>query len=147
MLLLDKITADLTVALKEKDAIRVSILRFLIAQLHNAKIAKGNELSDDEILFEIAKEVKRHKESIAAYEAGSRQDLVAKEKAELSILESYLPLPLTDAQLAKMVDEAIGAVGAKTMADMGKVIGAVMKGVGTRADGAKVAQIVKERLS
>lgn len=144
--LLEQINQDLTEAQKQKDALKVSALRFLIAGIHNAKIAKGDELTDDEVLVEIGKEAKRHKESIDAFEKGNRADLVQKEKAELEILQKYLPQPLTDTEVEKMVDEAIAAVSASTPADFGRVMSTVLSSARARADGAKVAEIVKRKL-
>lgn len=144
--MLDKINQDLAEAQKEKDALKVSTLRFLIAGLHNAKIAKLDDLTDEEILLEIGKEAKRHKESIAAFSAGGRQDLVQKEMAELAILQKYLPQPLSSEELEKMVDEAISAIGASGPADLGRVMSTVLSSARARADGAKVAEIVKRKL-
>lgn len=144
--LLEELNQDLTSALKGKDEAAVSALRFLISGLHNAKIAKGQDLSDEEILSEIGKEAKRHKESIAAFEAGGRKDLVEKETVELVILQKYLPQPLTDEELEKMVGEAIAAVGAAGPADFGRVMSTVLSSARTRADGSKVAEIVKRKL-
>jgi len=144
--LLEQINSDLVEAQKQKDELKVSALRFLIAGLHNAKIAKLDELTDEEILLEIGKEAKRHKESIEAFEKGGRDDLVQKEKAELAILQKYLPQPLTDEELEKMVDEAIAAVGASSAADFGRVMSTVLSSARARADGGKVAEIVKRKL-
>ncbi len=145
--LLEQLNQDLTSALKAKDEVAVSALRFLIAGLHNAKIAKLADLTDEEILVEIGKEAKRHKESIEAYDKGGRRDLVEKEMAELAILQKYLPQPLTDEELEKMVDEAIAAVGASGPEDLGKVMSTVLSSARARADGGKVAEIVKRKLA
>ncbi len=145
-ILLAQVNQELTEAQKQKDELKVSALRFLIAGLHNAKIAKGDELTDDEVLVEIGKEAKRHKESIEAFEKGNRDDLVQKEKAELEILQKYLPQPLTDEEMETMVEEAIAAVSATSAADFGKVMSTVLSSARTRADGAKVAEIVKRKL-
>lgn len=147
MTLLEKINQDLVGALKAHDENRVSILRFLIAKLHNAKIAKGQELTDEEITAEIAREAKRHKESIEAYKKGDREDLVKKEEAELVILESYLPEQLSKDDLEKIIDDTIGEIGAKSMADLGRVMGMVMAKLRGKADGGIVSKIVRERLT
>ncbi len=147
MVLLDQLTGDLANAQKSKDEVKISTLRLIIAKAHNAKIAKGEDLTDDEVLAEIAKDAKRHRESIEAFEAGGRSDLAKKEKAELAILETYLPKPLSESELANMVSEAIAAVGAKQLADLGKVIKAVISSAGARAEGAKVAEIARKKLS
>src|SRR3989338_11694356 len=116
--LLEKLNADLVEAQKAQDVTRVSTLRFLLSQIHNAKITKGSELNDQEVELEAMKEAKRHRESIIAYEAGKRPDLEEKEKAELSVLEGYLPDPFTDVEIENFVKEAIGAVAASGTADI-----------------------------
>lgn len=145
--LLEQLNTHLTEAQKARDVNKVSTLRFLLSQVHNAKIAKGSELSDQEVEAEIIKEAKRHRESIIAYEAAARTDLVEKEKAELAILETYLPAPLTDEEIRNFVKEAIVAVGAAGIADMGRVVKAVVSSAGPKADGAKVAEIARQELS
>jgi len=145
--LLSRITWDLNSALKQKDEIRVSTLRFLIAGLGNARIAKGSDLDDDEVLEEIAKDAKRHRESIEAFEKGGRNDLVEKEKTELAILEEYLPEQLPESEIKKIVDEAIVNTHASAITDMGKVMAEVMPKVKGRADGSMVSAIVKAKLN
>ncbi|MBI2326991.1 GatB/YqeY domain-containing protein [Candidatus Curtissbacteria bacterium] len=144
--LFDKINQDLIEALKAHDAIRVSTLRFLISGLKNARIDKGSDLTDDEVLDEIARDVKRHKESIEAYEKAGRNDLVVKEKTELEILLPYLPTQLSEEELSMIIDEVIFQVGSSNISDMGKVMGAVMAKVRGKADGGVVSKIVKEKL-
>src|SRR5436190_1530791 len=95
--LLEQLNSDLIEAQKARDTNKVNTLRFLLSQVHNVKIAKGSELNDQEVEGEIVKDVKRHRESIIAYEGGNRADLAEKEKTELTVLEKYLPEPLTDA--------------------------------------------------
>ena len=145
--LIDKINQDLNSALKSHEETRVSALRMTLSNLKNAQIAKGGELTDEEAIVEIGKDAKRHKESIEAYKGAGRDDLVQKEEAELEILSGYLPAELSDEELANMVDQAVAAIGATSIVDMGRVIKAVMSSGGTRADGAKVAAIVKSKLA
>lgn len=146
-ILLSKINEDLRTALKTSDEVSVSTLRFLLSHLHNAKIAKGADLTDEEIISEIAKDAKRHRESIEAFEKASRVDLASREKAELSVLTKYLGPSLTDEQIKALVDQAIVEVGAETLADMGKVIANVLSRARGQTDGATVAAIVREKLS
>lgn len=141
-----KLKEDLDKALKEKDEVVVSTLRFALSNLHNARIAKGEDLTEEEIIGEVKKDAKRHKESIEAYKNAGRSDLVAKETAELEILNRYLPQQLSDEELSRMVDEAISALGAKGAADIGRVVGAVMSSAGAKADGSRVAQIAQAKL-
>jgi uncharacterized protein YqeY len=153
----DKLTADLNSALKARDEVRVSTLRFLLAYLHNLEIAKPaegearqgrqKELEDEEIIGAIQKQVKDHEESIAAFKQGQRQDLVEKEEKELEILRSYLPTQLTLEELEVIVDQAIEEGGFAGLASFGKVMGQVMGKVKGRAAGEEVARIVKASLA
>src|SRR3990167_9223451 len=98
--LFDQISQDLNTALKQRDAARVSTLRYLISHLNNARIAKGGDLNDDNVTLEIVKDAKRHKESIEAFDKAKRQDLVNQESSQLKILEEYLPAQLNDNEIA-----------------------------------------------
>lgn len=144
--LLAQLNSDLVEAQKARDLNKVNTLRFVMSQIHNAKIAKGSELTDGEVEGEIMKEAKRHRESIIAYEGGNRADLVEKEKAELTVLETYLPTPLTDEEITNFVKEAIAAVSATGPADLGRVVKAVISSAGPKADGGKVAEIARQLL-
>ena len=145
--LFDQISQDLNTALKQRDAARVSTLRYLISHLNNARIAKGGDLNDDNVTLEIVKDAKRHKESIEAFDKAKRQDLVNQESSQLKILEEYLPAQLKDEEIAKIVDETIALLGQVGLGDMAKVMGQVMAKVKDQADGAKVAEIVRNRLT
>lgn len=146
-MLIDRLQEDLNRALKDRDEIAVSTLRMALSNLKNARIAKGADLTDDDAVAEISKDAKRHKESIAAFEAGGRDDLAEKEKRELEVLSKYLPVAFSDSELTKMVDEAISALGAGSISDLGRVVGAVMSSGGARADGARVSQIARAKLA
>lgn len=146
MVTLDQINHDLVSAMKSKDAVATSTLRMVLSNLNNARIAKGRDLADEDIIGEIKKDAGRHKESIEAFKAADRNDLVEKETAELEVLNRYLPQQLSDEELSRMVDEAISALGAKGAADIGRVVGAVMSRAGAKADGARVAQIARVKL-
>ena len=145
--LFDQISQDLNTALKQRDAARVSTLRYLISHLNNARIAKGGDLNDDNVTLEIVKDAKRHKESIEAFDKAKLQDLVNQESSQLKILEEYLPAQLNDNEIAKIVDETIALLGQVGLGDMAKVMGQVMAKVKDQADGAKVAEIVRNRLT
>jgi len=141
------ISKDLVEAQKARDEVKVSTLRMLSAAIKNAEIAKGGELTDEEVMVQIAKGAKQHRESIDAYERGGRTDLVDKEKAELAVLQKYLPAQMGEAELGQIVDEVIKSVDASSPADMGRVMGAVMAKVKGQADGNAVSALVKSRLS
>jgi len=145
--LASQIRSDLNNFLKAKDEVAVSALRLLLSNVHNAQIAKRDKLTDEEVAGEIAKDAKRHRESIEAYRAANRDDLVEKETRELAILEKYLPKQLSPDELSKIVDEEIKVLGAGEIKDMGRVMSAVMARVKGQADGALVSAIVKSKLS
>lgn len=149
MKLLAQIGSDLIKAQKSGDEVKISILRFLLAKIHDAQIAKGKNtpLTDGEIQIEIGREVKRHAESIEAFAKAKRADLAEKERLELEILENYLPGKLSQKEISHKVREAIAQTAATTAADFGKVMAAVMPKVGARAEGSLVAKIVRESLT
>ena len=147
MSLLQTIDSDLATAMKEHEASRVSVLRMLKSSIKNEEIKLGHELSDEEIMAVLKREAKQRRDSIEQFEKADRDDLASTEKTELETIKSYLPEQLTDEELIKVVDEVISETGASSPAEMGVVIGAVIKQVGSRADGSAVARIVKERLN
>lgn len=142
----DKIEQDLNSALKAGDSLTVSVLRLMRSSLTNARIEKG-DLNDDDVVKVLQKEAKQRRDSIASYEDGGRQDLADKEKAELEIIDKYLPEQMEDAELERLIDEAIAQTGATGTADMGKVMGSVNQKVAGQAEGARVAAIVRSKLS
>ncbi|TSC53912.1 MAG: hypothetical protein LiPW16_264 [Microgenomates group bacterium LiPW_16] len=148
--LFDKIKSDLAKAQKERDEAKVSILRFLLAAIHNFEIEKyppeKGGLTDEDVISVIQKLVKTHKESIEAFKTGGREDLVKQEEAELAILKKYLPESISEEEIRKAVVEIVKEMGAVGSGDFGKVMGEVMGKLRDRADGATVAKIVKEVL-
>ncbi|MEK7631597.1 MAG: GatB/YqeY domain-containing protein [Patescibacteria group bacterium] len=147
MTLQDRITADLTAALKAKDAPRLEVLRFVKSAMQNARIAKQADLTDADVEKTIAGDVKRRTEAAEQFRAGNRPELAEADEAAMAILQTYLPQVLSAAELEAIVGEQIAAVGAKTPADFGKVMGPVMAKVGTRADGKAVQALVKKLLT
>ena len=147
MAFVDNLSADLNTAIKSKDEVAVSVLRILISNIKNARIAKGSDLTEDEVLGEISKDAKRHKESIEAFKKAAREELADKEAKELEVLEKYLPEQLGRDEVEKVVDEAIAKNNAASISDMGKVMGSVMGELKGQADGNLVSEIVKEKLS
>ena len=145
-MLRDSIANDMREAMKAREPVRVGALRMLMAAVKNTEVEKLHELSDDEVLEVIAREAKRRRESIEAFEKGGRTDLVDKESGELAVLEAYLPEKLSDDELAGLVDQAIAETGASTPKQMGEVMKALMPKVRGRADGAQVSAMVKARL-
>lgn len=146
-MLKERIDNDLKVALKNKDTIRISTLRFLKSAIHNAEIAKQEELKDEDIIAVIKKQVKQHQDSIGEFKKGSRQDLVDKETKELEILKSYLPEELKPEELLNIVKETMLKTNATSAKDMGRVMKETMARVKGRADGRTVSELVREELS
>jgi len=146
MSLKERIDADYKTAMKERDALRVSVLRLLRSAIHNAEIDRQRALTDDEILGVIQSEIRKRRESIEAFQQGGRADLAEREQAELAILETYLPQPLSRAELEVLVRETIREVGALSVRDMGKVMAVLMPKVRGRADGREVNELVRQLL-
>jgi uncharacterized protein YqeY len=138
---------DFKQALRSGDKLRVSVIRLLTALIKNREVEKRGPLTDAEVLQAIVASCKQRQEAIEQYQQGGRQDLVDKESAELQLLQSYLPKPLTSEELQAMVLEAIGEVQATSLKEMGKVMGVLMPKVTGRADGKMVNTLVREALS
>lgn len=148
MNLKDKIVADLTAAMKAKDASRLSVLRMVKANLMNRQIEKGTDLTDEEITKALQSLVKQRKDSIGQYENAKRDDLAAKEKSELEILEQYLPQGATGEEIEQAVAAAVRETGASSPKDMGAVMKATMANLaGKTADGNLVSETVKRKLA
>lgn len=149
MSLKQRLTDDTKAALLGGNRFEADTLRNLKAAILNEEVAKNKRdegLSDTEIEQIVAREVKKRNESIALYEQNGRGELADAEKAEIAVLEKYLPQQLTEDEVAKLVDDAITTVGAEGPQQMGQVIGAVKSKAGTSADGATIARIVKDKL-
>lgn len=145
-MLVDRIQSDLKEAQLQRDELKVATLRMLLSEIRYAEIAKGGQLNDQEAIVVLQREIKKRKEAASGFYQGNRQDAAQKEEAEAQILISYLPAQLSDEELTKIVEDIIKDMGAKSVTDMGKVIGAVMGKVAGKADGSRVSAIVKEKL-
>ena len=141
--------SDLHDAIRSQDKVRSGTLRMTLTAITNAEVAgdEAKELSDDEVLKVIAKEAKKRKEASTAYTEASRPELAATEDAELAVLETYLPKQLDGAELARIVRAAVESTGASGMAQMGQVMKAAQGEIAGRADGGRVAAIVKRVLA
>lgn len=137
-----KIEKDLIEAMKAKNEIKLNTLRMLKSAIKNKEIDKKQPLNEAEILDMVQKQVKQRKDSIAEFQKANRQDLVQKETAEIGILEQYLPKQLSESELKAIVQKAIQSTGAKSKADMGKIMKEVMPQIAGRADGKQVNQVV-----
>jgi uncharacterized protein YqeY len=148
MSLKEKIIADLTDAMKAKDAGRTSTLRMVKASLMNRQIDKGGELTEDEVTKALQSLVKQRRDSIEQYEKAGRLELAQKEAAEISHIEAYLPQAATPEEIGAAVDAAIAESGASSMKEMGAVMKAAMANLaGKPADGKLVSEAVKAKLS
>ena len=143
----EKITKDLTEAMKAKDTFRTSVLRMLKSALKNEEINKKSPLTDDEVLAIIKKQVKTRKDSMNEYASYNRMDLADSLQKEIDILNAYLPEELSDEELEKVVAETITKLNADSVKQMGLVIKTISSEYGARCDMAKVSKIVKEKLS
>ena len=131
--------------MKARDELRVSTIRLALSAVRNAEIAKGRELTDDEMTEVLAREVKRRREAIEGAEKAGRQDVADKETKELEILTDYLPEQLGEEEIVRIAREIIGEVGAAGPKDRGRVMSALMERIRGRADG-RVASRVVERI-
>jgi len=144
--LTEQIRADLTEAMKARDAARTSTLRMLQSALKYDQIEKGHELSDEEAMAVIRKGVKQRLDSIEQYTKGNRPELAAKEQAEMDLLKRYLPAELTDAELEGGLREIVASTGAQSKKDMGKVMKEATAQYKGRADGKRLQEIVARLL-
>jgi len=161
----ERIQEDLVRSLKEKDELKASVFRLLLASLLNREkekrykayqtktdiaekeLVEKSQLTDEEIVEVVSSEIKKRKEAALGFEKGKRQDLANKEKKELEILKEYLPEQMSEEEIRNLVKEIIEKVGAKTQKDMGKVMSQLMPIIKGKADGGLVSNIVKELLS
>jgi uncharacterized protein YqeY len=144
----DKIRADLTTAMKARDALRAGTLRMVLAAITNAEVAgkEARELTDDDVIGVLTSEAKKRREAAEAFDNGNRPELADKERAEAVVLADYLPSPLTDEEVAGIIAAAIEKTGAEGPKGIGPVMGVVQPQVRGRADGAAVAAEVRRQL-
>jgi uncharacterized protein YqeY len=134
-------------AMRAKDKARLSTIRMLLAAIKQIEIDNKVELNDDEVTAVVIKSVKQRKDSIAQFEKANRTDLADNEKAELAILQEFLPQPLTSDEVKALVEQAIASSGANGMQDMGKVMGLLKKDIQGRADMGEVSALVRAALA
>lgn len=143
----NNIKKDLISAMKEQDKFKLSVLRMLKSALQTEEINKKNELTEDEVLNVIKKQVKVRSASLEEYKEYGRNDLADNLEKEIEILKTYLPEELSHEELTKIIDEQFNIIKPTSMKDMGKVIKVVSSIVGTRADMSEVSKIVKEKIN
>lgn len=146
--LLERLNEDMKQAMKNKEKEKLSVIRMLKASLQNEAIKLGkDQLSEDEDLTILSREVKQRKDSLQEFKNAGREDLVEKIQKELTYVDIYLPKQLTEEELTKIVQETINEVGATSKAEMGKVMSAIMPKIKGKADGSTVNNIVKQQLA
>jgi uncharacterized protein YqeY len=134
-------------AMRAHDALRRDVLRMAEAAVYAVEKKEHRDLSDDEVVGILTREVKTRRESVEAFRAGGREDLAAKEEAEIAILSTFLPEQLSDDEIRALVDEAIAQTGASSARDLGRVMGAVSPRTRSRADGKRVSELVAQALA
>jgi uncharacterized protein YqeY len=147
MALKDQLDADMKVSMREKDTVRLSVIRMLKSAIKYREIEAMKPLDDAGVLQVIGSEIKRHKDSVEQYRAGNRLDLVAQEEAELAVLVTYLPAQLGEGEVKALVEAAVVKAGATGPRDMGAVMKLLLPDVQGKADGRLVSELVKARLS
>jgi len=148
MSLKDTIIADLTAAMKAKEADKLSVLRMVKSNLMNRQIDKGSELTDEEITKALQSLVKQRRDSVEQFEKAGRTELAAKEAAEITVIEGYLPQAASAEEITAAVEAAVAETGASSIKDMGTVMKAAMSHLaGKSADGKMVSDAVKAKLS
>ena len=147
MALREKLNDEIKAAMKARDQERLNALRLMLSAVKQREVDERITLDDAGVIAVVEKMIKQRKDSIAQYEKAARQDLADKEKYEIGVIESYLPQQLGAQEIDAIVAEAIAATGAKSAADMGKVMGIVKPKLAGRADMGKVSGLVKAKLS
>ena len=147
MTLKDRITEDMKNAMRAGEKERLATIRLILSAVKQREVDERITLDDSQVLAAIEKMIKQRKEAIAQFETGGRADLVAKETAEIAILQAYLPAQMSDAEVDALIAEAIATTGATSIKDMGKVMGAVKAKAQGRADMGAVSARIKQKLS
>ena len=144
--MLERLRNDLTTAMKARDAVTLRVLRMVLADAHNRKIAKREDLSDDEVVEVLQRGVKQRQEAAEQFENGGRQDRADDERAEIEVLRGYLPEQLDGDELAAAVHQVIADIGATSPSDMGRVMGELMSRHKGRLDGKAANAVVRDKL-
>lgn len=143
----DRITADMKDAMRAKDKDTLGTIRLIQAAIKQREVDERIELDDSQVLAVLDKMVKQRRDSITQYRDAGREELAAREEAEISVIQKYLPAALSEAEIDALIEEAIGSSGAQSMQDMGKVMGQLKPKLQGRADMGAVSARIKARLS
>ena len=147
MSLEERLVEEMKQAMKSNDKLRLSTIRMIRSGLKNKEIELRKKLEDEDVVKVIQVMVRKGEESVEQFQTGGRGDLVEKEKKEIEILKSFLPQPLSQEEILKIIDQSIQETQASSLKDIGKVMKSVMPKIGGKADGKLINQLVKERLS
>jgi uncharacterized protein len=147
MSLKHQITEDMKTAMRAKDSARLGAIRLLLAAIKQREVDERIELTDTDVLTAIEKMLKQRRDSITAYESANRHDLADIEKYEVSVLQTYLPQQLTDAEVAAILEQVVVETGAVGIKDMSKVMAAIKPLVAGKADMGKISGLIKARLA
>ena len=143
----ERLVEEMKQALKSNDKLRLSTIRMIRSALKNKEIELRKKLEDEDVVKVIQAMLRKGEESVEQFQTGGRMDLVEKEKKEIEILKSFLPQPLSQEEILKIIDQSIQETQASSLKDIGKVMKSVMPKIGGKADGKLINQLVKERLS
>jgi uncharacterized protein len=147
MSLIARIEGELTDSMRAREADRTSALRLILASLRAAEKELRRPLKDDEELQVLQRERKRRLEAVEAFRSGGREDSAVSEERELAVLEEFMPEPLSESEVERIIDDVIAETGATSLRDLGRVMADVMPQVAGRADGSTVSQLVREKLA
>ncbi|MGA2315380.1 MAG: GatB/YqeY domain-containing protein [Thermodesulfobacteriota bacterium] len=147
MSLEERLVEEMKQAMKSNDKLRLSTIRMIRSASKNKEIELRKKLEDEDVVKVIQAMVRKGEESVEQFQAGGRMDLVEKEKKEIEILKSFLPQPLSQEEVLKIIDQSIQETQASSLKDIGKVMKSVMPKIGGKTDGKLINQLVKERLS
>ena len=143
----NKIIEDIKSAMKSQDKVALAVVRMLKSDIQMAELNKKSELTDDEIVSIVSKQIKMRKDSIKEFEKGNRNDLIEQSEQEIKILEKYLPEQLTEEEVTDIINNVFSKVNPTSSSDMGKIMGALTPLVKGKADMGIVSKIVKEKIS
>ena len=147
MALIERLKEEQKIAMKAKDKPRLGTIRLALSAIKQREVDEQITLNDDDIVAILTKMVKQRRDSVAQYESASRQDLADIEKAEITVLEEFMPQPLTEQEVTTLIEKAIAETNAASMQDMGQVMGILKPQIQGRADMGKVSGLVRSKLS
>jgi len=147
MLLADRITEDMKQAMKDKDKLKLSVIRMIRSAIKYVEIERGTTLTDDDVLDVLNREMKQRRDSLQEFEKAGRNDLVENVQAEIEVLQIYLPQQLSEQELDNIIQNVVQEIGATSKSDMGKVMSALMPLVKGKADGKLVSKLVQQKLN